>query len=178
MNGTESTAHRLPLLSNMANDLHEHGSLRTTTAVSMWTAYTVHVALTGWALARRAGPLPTPAGSAHVLGAALTATGAALCIAGMSRFTGTLELSGIRNEKLTTSGVYRYSRNPQYLGYLLTLSGASIARHSCAALGSTAALAAVYAAWIPVEERHLTGLYGQPYTDYTRRTHRWWGRVN
>ena len=85
-------------------------------------------------------------------------------------------MTGTRNQTLLTTGIYRYSRNPQYLGYLLGLTGASLARRSGAPLVSTAALASVYSAWIPVEEQQLTGLYGQPYTDYTRRTCRWWGR--
>ena len=83
----------------------------------------------------------------------------------MRRFTGVEELTGTRNQTLLTSGVYRYSRNPQYLGYVVALTGASVARRSGAALISAAALTSVYAAWIPVEESHLAGLYGRAYTD-------------
>jgi len=176
MTGVASTAHRLPLLSSMAKDLNEQGSLRTSTAAGMWAAYTTHTGLTGWALARRVGPLPIPTGAARVAGAALITTGAGLCVVGMSRFTGAQELTGTRNQTLTTNGVYRYSRNPQYLGYLLALTGAGLVRRSSAALATTASLAAAYTAWIPVEEQHLTGLYRHTYTDYTRRTRRWWGR--
>lgn len=176
MTSDATIAHHLPLLSRMANDMDQLGSMRTSTAAAMWTAYTTHTALTAWALARQFLPLPIAVRAAGVAGAALVAAGGGLCVAGMSRFTGVEELTGTRNQTLLTSGVYRYSRNPQYLGYLVALTGASLARRSAAALASTAALAAVYAAWIPVEEDHLTGLYGQPFTDYTRRTCRWWGR--
>ena len=169
-------AHRLPLLSTMADDMTHKGSLRSSTAAAMWTAYTAHTALTGWAVAGQYAPLPVPPGLGRVVGAGLVAAGGGLCVAGMSRFAGAEELTGTRNQALLTTGIYRYSRNPQYLGYLVALTGASLARRSGAALASTAALAAIYSAWIPVEETHLTGLYGQPYTDYTRRTRRWWGR--
>lgn len=176
MTNDATTAHRLPLLSRMADDMTRHGSMRTSTAAVMWTAYTTHTALTGWALARQAPTLPVPPGLARVLGASLVAAGGGLCVAGMSRFSGVEEVTGTRNQTLLTNGIYQYSRNPQYLGYVLALAGASLVRRSGAALASTAALAAVYSTWIPVEEAHLTGLYGQPYADYTPRTRRWWGR--
>ena len=171
-----NTAHRLPLLARMANDIDKRGSMRSSTAAAMWAAYAAHTALTAWVLARQPLRLPLPPGPARVAGAALVAAGAGLCVTGISRFTGVEEVTGTRNQTLLTTGIYRYSRNPQYLGYLLALTGASLARRSGAALVSTAALASVYSAWIPVEEQQLTGLYGQPYTDYTRRTCRWWGR--
>lgn len=170
-----TTAHRLPLLSQMADDMERHGSMRSSTAAGMWAAYTAHTALTGAALARRSLPLPIPPAVARVAGSAMVAAGAGLCVAGMSRFTGVEELTGTSNQSLLTTGVYRHSRNPQYLGYLTVLAGAAVVRCSGAALASTAALAAVYSAWIPVEEAHLTELYGQSYTDYARRAHRWWG---
>lgn len=94
----------------------------------------------------------------------------------MSRFNGVEQLTGTRNQTLLTTGVYRYSRNPQYLGYLTALAGAGLARRSGATLLTTAVLGFAYAAWIPVEEQHLTALYGQGYTNYSRGTHRWWGR--
>ncbi len=84
-------------------------------------------------------------------------------------------MTGTRTQELTTTGIYRYSRTPQCLGYLVALSGAALARRSGAALGATGVLAAAYTVWIPVEERHLADLVGQHYLDDTRRTRRWWG---
>lgn len=176
MTTNADTARRLPLLSRMADDMTRHGSLRPSTATAMWTAYAAHTAVTGWALAQRTAPLPVPARTAGAAGAGLVAAGAGLCVAGMNRFTGMHELTGTRNQTLLTSGIYGYSRNPQYLGYVLALTGAGAVRRSGAALISAAAIAAVYSAWIPVEEQHLTAQYGQPYIGYTRRTRRWWGR--
>lgn len=168
--------YRLPLLSQMAEDMETRGSLCRSTAAAMWSAYVTHTAVTAWTLGRRADRLPVPPGVARVAGAALATAGAGLCIAGMGRFSGVAELTGTRSETLLTNGIYQYSRNPQYLGYLVALTGAGLARRSVGAIISTAGLGLVYSAWIPVEERHLTGLYGQEYTGYTRRTLRWWGR--
>lgn len=170
------TAHRLPLLARMASDIDQRGSIRSSTAAAMWTAYAAHTALTGWMLARQSLNLPLRPGPARVAGAGLVAAGAGMCVIGISRFTGVEEVTGTRNQTLLTTGIYRYSRNPQYLGYLLVLTGVSLTRRSAAGLLSTAALASAYSAWIPVEEQQLTCLYGQPYTDYTGRTRRWWGR--
>ncbi|HEX2174671.1 MAG TPA: methyltransferase [Nocardioidaceae bacterium] len=167
---------RVPLLSAMARDLADHGSLRLPTSTAMWAAYAGHGLLTAWALRRRAVPLPARSGPARLAGVAMVAAGAAMCVAGMTRFTSPRELTGTRNEPLTTIGLYRYSRNPQYLGYLLVLAGAAVARRSGGALLSTGLLAATYATWIPVEEDHLTHLHGQPYVDYMTQTRRWWGR--
>jgi protein-S-isoprenylcysteine O-methyltransferase Ste14 len=176
MSTNANVARRLPLLSRMADDMERHGSLRRSTAAAMYTAYAAHTALTGWALVGRGAPLPLAPVAARVAGAGLSAVGGGACVAGMSRFAGVDTVSGTSNQTLLTTGIYRYSRNPQYLGYLTSLVGVSLARRSGAGLASTAVLAAIYAAWIPVEEAHLTRLSGEPYTRYAERTRRWWGR--
>jgi protein-S-isoprenylcysteine O-methyltransferase Ste14 len=160
----------------MAADIEHRGSLRSSTAAAMWTAYTAHAALTGWFLSGRRFTLPIPPEpAAPVAGSALAIGGLALCLAGMTRFTGVNEVTGTRNQTLLTTGIYRYSRNPQYLGYVMALTGAGLSRRSGAALVSAAALALAYSAWIPVEEAHLTRLHGSCYTDYALQTSRWWG---
>lgn len=47
-----------------------------------------------------------------------------------------------------------------------------------AALGldATPLLAAVYRAWVPVEEDHLAGHFGEPYRRYRDAAPRWLGR--
>jgi protein-S-isoprenylcysteine O-methyltransferase Ste14 len=161
----------------MARDLERHGTLRRRTATAMWATYVAHSALTIRALYRPARPLPVPVMPAKLAGLTLTGAGLGLCVAGMRRFSGTHELTGTRNQPLTTTGIYRHSRNPQYLGYVIALAGAAVARRSPTALTCAGAVAAAYAAWIPAEERHLTRQFGQPYVDYVHRTHRWWGRA-
>lgn len=171
---TRTKGQATPLLSAMSTDLRERGALRARTAEAMWSAYGAHAAVTGWMLARRVSPVGIAPRPARLAGTTLFATGVGLCVAGMRRFTGPHELTGTRNEALRTTGIYRYSRNPQYLGYVLALSGAGVYRRSLAALASAAALAAIYNSWVLVEERHLAALHGQSYLDYTRRTPRWW----
>ncbi len=84
-------------------------------------------------------------------------------------------MEGTRAPALTTSGVYRWSRNPQYLGYLLTLTGAAVVRRSLTAMALTVAAGLVYVKWIPVEERQLATAHGEAYERYRAMTRRWWG---
>jgi len=74
--------------------------------------------------------------------------------AGMRQFAGPGQVSGTNPGGLVTTGIYRISRNPQYIGYLLALSGLTLARRSKDAAALTLAVAAVYRWWIPIEERH------------------------
>ena len=171
---TASVLRDLPPLSQMARDIRDAGALRRSTAAAMWLAYGGHAALTARALARPDDRLRVPRPIAGT-GWLAVAAGAALCGAGMRRFASLGEIEGTRHDALTTTGIYQWSRNPQHLGYIIGLSGAAIARRSLTATAATVAIAAAYAAWIPVEEEQLSGLYGQRYLDYLHRTNRWWG---
>jgi len=75
---------------------------------------------------------------------------------------------------LVTSGIYRVTRNPMYLGMVLVLAGIALK------LGSLGA-------WIPIplfvliiqhrfirnEEIFLAGIYGDEYRDFMTRVRRW-----
>lgn len=160
----------------MARDVRETGSLRQSTAIMMWLAYAAHAIGVVYALLRTDRRLPMPDAMARAVGPGAVAAGTALTISGMSMFETAGEVEGTRHDALTTRGVYRYSRNPQYLGYIVLLSGAALWRRSAAAALVTAATSGVYATWIRVEEDQLSRLYGQPYLDYLATVNRWWGR--
>ncbi|MEU4361860.1 isoprenylcysteine carboxylmethyltransferase family protein [Promicromonospora sp. NPDC023987] len=166
----------MPLLGRMARDLDQHGQLRPSTATSLWIAYLTHAGLTVRALRSPDHRLPLPTWPARVAGAASVGVGVAACVSAMRQFSGPSQATGTRIQPLITSGIYRHSRHPQYLGYLTALAGAAVMRRSATALAWSATLAVAYATWVPVEERHLTRLFGRPYLDYADRTHRWWGR--
>ncbi len=173
--GREAPDTKIPLLTQMQRDLREHGTLRAPTIVAMYLAYTGHAALTSAALHHRWLPLGLPRTGGRVTGSALAAVGTGLCALGMRRFSGPGQVSGSRTGALVTGGVYRHSRNPQYLGYTLALTGLALARRSGAALGCAALAAAGYNAWVPIEETHLERTLGDPYLQYRDGTSRWWG---
>lgn len=79
-----------------------------------------------------------------------------------------------RTTALVTSGVYRFSRNPTYLGMeIVLLSWAVVLASPAAALVSVLFVAYISRFQIRPEERTLATSLGQDYRDYLQRVRRW-----
>jgi protein-S-isoprenylcysteine O-methyltransferase Ste14 len=79
-----------------------------------------------------------------------------------------------RSTRLLTTGVYRFSRNPTYVGMaIVLLSWAVMLASPVAGVLSTFFVAYVDRFQIRPEERILAGLFGQDFRDYTLRVRRW-----
>jgi protein-S-isoprenylcysteine O-methyltransferase Ste14 len=79
-----------------------------------------------------------------------------------------------RPEKLVTDGLFRYTRNPMYLGLVLFLTGAWLLMGSLAPLGGVLAFVLIADRWYIVnEERRLAAVFGQAYRAYQAGTPRW-----
>jgi protein-S-isoprenylcysteine O-methyltransferase Ste14 len=109
-------------------------------------------------------------------GALFVALGLALTLwaAGLFRIAGTPIRPFRQSTALVTSGVYRITRNPMYLGMALVLLGVALL------LGSIAALLPIpFFVWqiqrkfVLPEEAFLEGLFGEPYLGYKARVGRW-----
>ncbi len=76
--------------------------------------------------------------------------------------------------RLVVSGMYRFSRNPMYLGATSILLGIGIFLDDGVAL-LPVPLFAVYLNYFQIvpEERALEKLFGDEYRDYKKRTRRW-----
>ncbi len=75
---------------------------------------------------------------------------------------------------VVTTGIYRRSRNPMYLGMLLTLVAWGVYLSSpIAALGPVMFFAYMNRFQIAPEERALAKHFGAPYQDYLRSVRRW-----
>jgi protein-S-isoprenylcysteine O-methyltransferase Ste14 len=76
---------------------------------------------------------------------------------------------------LVRSGLYRYSRNPQYFGDMLILSGWIVM--SASAWAAPLAVLGIVAFWLTpwAEESWLGERYGEAYRDYCRATPRFIG---
>ena len=75
---------------------------------------------------------------------------------------------------LVTSGVYRYSRNPMYLGMAAVLLGCAITVGAATALLVTPVfMAIIELRFIRPEEEMLRGLFPEEYPAYCRRVRRW-----
>lgn len=76
--------------------------------------------------------------------------------------------------RLVTTGIFRYSRNPIYLGFLLILVGLGLFRDSPWITAMVVPLWAVYRIGVIArEEAYLTRLFGEDYRAYCDRTRRW-----
>lgn len=79
-----------------------------------------------------------------------------------------------KSSHLVQDGIFRYSRNPMYLGMALLLAAWAVwLAQVCAVPGI-----ALFAAYIQIfqirrEEQALSALFGDTYRDYCRRTRRW-----
>jgi protein-S-isoprenylcysteine O-methyltransferase Ste14 len=76
------------------------------------------------------------------------------------------------DEGLVTNGLYRYSRNPQYVASILGFSGAALANGQLHAVILCGLAVLVYVIMPYTEEPWLQQAYGDVYLDYKRRTPR------
>lgn len=73
-------------------------------------------------------------------------------------------------------GIYRYSRNPMYIGFFLYFTGVGLVAVSWLyVLLAVVEQVALYR-FIRAEERWCEGEYGEPYRRYTREVRRYFGR--
>jgi len=79
-----------------------------------------------------------------------------------------------RASDLVTSGVYRFTRNPMYLGIVLvSLAVPLLLSTALGLIGPLVLVAALTQLQIVPEERHLTDLFGADYTAYQSKVRRW-----
>jgi protein-S-isoprenylcysteine O-methyltransferase Ste14 len=78
-------------------------------------------------------------------------------------------------DKVITKGLYGVSRNPIYVGVVLTQIGLGIACSSCLYLLLTAVLIILLNINSSAEERYCLYMYGDDYRKYMKITPRWFG---
>jgi protein-S-isoprenylcysteine O-methyltransferase Ste14 len=77
-------------------------------------------------------------------------------------------------DHLVTHGLFRYSRNPMYLGFILTLIGLWILLMSASpVLGVLFFFLVTDLYYIPFEERMLARKFGLQFVTYSLKTGRW-----
>ena len=78
--------------------------------------------------------------------------------------------------KLVTSGIYRYSRNPAFLGFDFMYVGLLLMYFNLAMLVVSAFAIIMLHLQILQEERYLTENYGESYREYRKHVFRYLGR--
>lgn len=109
---------------------------------------------------------------------ALVALGGALALAGVVAFrensTTVNPLTPSASSTVVSSGVYRVSRNPMYLGFLVALAGWAVyLSNAGAALLLPAFVAYMTQYQIKPEERALLAKFGSEFGQYMSRVRRW-----
>lgn len=104
--------------------------------------------------------------------------GMAICVAGLLSFrharTTVNPLKPETASALVSSGIYRYTRNPMYLGFATALIAWSIfLAWPPALLGVLGFVIYMNHFQIGPEERALASLFGSEFTQYRRRVRRW-----
>ncbi len=141
-------------------------------ALSCLTGLLMWLVATNWPAAAIQLPYAPPAG---LLAAA---AGITICMLAVVRFrrhrTTVLPFRPAAATALVTDGVYRFTRNPMYLGMLLVLAGWGLWLEHAGAL----LLLPPYVLWlhwfqILPEERAMTARFGDDYRAYQRNVRRW-----
>jgi protein-S-isoprenylcysteine O-methyltransferase Ste14 len=110
------------------------------------------------------------------LGWGLVAVGLALMWTGLATFllARTAVLPIRPATRLVTTGLYRFSRNPMYLGMTLLYIGGALVVDSLWPLALLPLVLVLLVRFvIRLEERYLAATFGEAYEEYRRRVRRW-----
>lgn len=111
-------------------------------------------------------------------GLVLAGAGFLLFVAGAVSFGSIRRMSGLSSDAdaLVTGGAYRFSRNPQNVGWILFLFGVALAGRSLLAIGTVLGFAVLYHVYVRrVEEPYLRRVYGESFARYLDATPRYLG---
>lgn len=121
--------------------------------------------------------LPANWSIAHFIGIALIITGGTIMAACILRFIteGRGTISPLDpTKKLIVRGLYRYSRNPMYVGVMLTLVGGAVFSWSLPLLVYALMMFAAFNIFILLhEEPRLRRDFGEEYRAYCAQVRRW-----
>ena len=110
------------------------------------------------------------------IGIPLMVLGVGITVYAMDLFRTFSRWVGNRTPGLQTGGLYRYSRNPQFVGYGLLILGCVLAWWNAWALIGLLAYCLLAYAVARVEEEHLARVYGAAYREYCARVPRFFGK--
>ncbi|MGQ0510810.1 MAG: methyltransferase family protein [Betaproteobacteria bacterium] len=131
-----------------------------------------------WLLARALPEYRIPAPGATEAAILLAFLGAAIDVAGLLAFRkARTTINPLKPEKassLVQSGIYRYTRNPMYLGMLvLLLAWTAYLAHPAAFAVLPLFVLYINRFQIEPEERAMAKLFGAQFDDYRNRVRRW-----
>ena len=111
-----------------------------------------------------------------ILGALIVVTGLALNVVGFitQKRAGTDPIPFNPSTRIVAHGLYRFSRNPMYIGFALcTLGVAMLVNSAWMLLAVPVGLILIDRTVVTREERYLERKFGEEYLTYKRRVRRW-----
>ncbi|GLR74206.1 methyltransferase family protein [Aliivibrio sifiae] len=114
----------------------------------------------------------------YVLVISLIVLGGVIALWGVKKFreakTTVNPLKPESSSSLVNSGIYQYTRNPMYLGLLLTLlSSVAYTQHPLGLVSALGFVLYINRFQIEPEEKMLGTLFGDEFVEYTNRVKRW-----
>jgi len=120
------------------------------------------------------GSLYAPSIFVASVGAALFLGGAVVIYLGRYAYGSQQRVYGLLEDELIQHGIYRRTRNPQYVGYSGMFLGAAIAAGSGLAMLSALAFMAIIHVFITwVEEPHMRRTFGDAFGQYAQKVRRY-----
>ena len=137
------------------------------TIVAVW----VTVALHSWGVNLSFIRVPDPA---RWLALALWGAGFLVLLGGRLELGGSFRIGAPRERtEMRTAGLFRFSRNPMYLGVYATLLATVLYTLNPVVLLAGIFVVAVHHRIVLAEEQHLQKAFGREYTDYCSRVRRY-----
>lgn len=117
-----------------------------------------------------------PSTALDYVGVVVGAAGLVLCLVSIITFRSVAKILCLDTGQLTTAGPYRWSRNPQYVGWFLFLLGFALNDWSLWCLAALIIVAVSLHLLVLVEEEHLDRVFGERYREYQWQIPRYAGR--
>lgn len=114
-----------------------------------------------------------PSTALDYVGVLIASAGTVLCALAMFAFRSPLKILCLDAGTLSLRGPYRWSRNPQYIGFFMFLAGFALNDWSWWCLVILTIIASYMHLLILVEEEHLIRTFGEPYAKYCRTVPRY-----
>jgi protein-S-isoprenylcysteine O-methyltransferase Ste14 len=136
------------------------------------------IAIAMWGISSIAPVLEIPMPYRSIVAIAIASIGIAISLAGTISFrqanTTVNPMKPESTSSLVSSGIYRFTRNPMYMGFLLVLIAWAVFLSSPFSLiGSLVFLLYINHFQIAPEERVLSKLFGSDYSTYQTQVRRW-----
>jgi protein-S-isoprenylcysteine O-methyltransferase Ste14 len=156
-------------------DYRRELGLRISTVAVLSLLYSAHFAIVVLAAATSRWHLPIDRGIGVGLGVLLLTAGAVLYFGAVASFRSLSRMCGFDTSKLVTTGVYRWGRNPQNLGWTLVLVGIAFISRSGLVFLLAVLFWLAFLLYLPTEEQFLERIFGDQYRQYRSWSHRYFG---